>query len=163
MVLRLLLPALDEAQAQVLLDTADGSLKSQKPQVPAMIVTPSSARWMDLLTWKRNGVTTVGYTAGSVQASTRIDSDAARSSVGEHTRGDLAADSWRLLYPHAVDCSGQPCAEREPRSGSAAACLRMRECAFRYGARPGAHAHDALAGTCLRGPGVVDDGSAGGY
>lgn len=89
MVLRLLLPALDEAQAQVLLDTADGSLKSQKPQVPAMIVTPSSARWMDLLTWKRNGVTTVGYTAGSVQASTRIDSDAARASVGEHTRGDL--------------------------------------------------------------------------
>ena len=89
MVLRLLLPALDEVQAQVLLDTADSSLKSQKPQVPAMIVTPSSARWMDLLTWKRNGVTTVGYTAGSVQASTRIDSDAARSSVGEHTRGDL--------------------------------------------------------------------------
>lgn len=89
MVLRLLLPALDEGQAQVLLDTADGSLKSQKPQVPAMIVTPSSARWMDLLTWKRNGVTTVGYTAGSVQATTRIDSDAARSSVGEHTRGDL--------------------------------------------------------------------------
>lgn len=89
MVLRLLLPALDEGQAQVLLDTADGSLKRQTPQVPAMIVTPSSARWMDLLTWKRNGVTTVGYTAGSVQASTRIDSDAARSSVGEHTRGDL--------------------------------------------------------------------------
>lgn len=89
MVLRLLLPALDEAQAQVLLDTGDGSLKSQKPQVPAMIVTPSSARWMDPLTWKRNGVTTVGYTAGSVQATTRIDSDAARSSVGEHTRGDL--------------------------------------------------------------------------
>lgn len=89
MVLRLLLPALDEAQAQVLLDTADGSLKSQKPQVPAMIVTPSSARWMDLLTWKRNGVTTVGYTAGSVQATTRIDSDAARASVGEHTQGDL--------------------------------------------------------------------------
>ena len=89
MVLRLLLPALDEAQAQVLLDTADGSLKRQQPQVPAMIVTPSSARWMDLLTWKRNGVTTVGYTAGSVQASTRIDSDAARSSVGEHTQGDL--------------------------------------------------------------------------
>lgn len=89
MVLRLLLPALDEAQAQMLLDTANGSLKSQKPQVPAMIVTPSSARWMDLLTWKRNGVTTVGYTAGSVQASTLIDSDAARSSVGEHTRGDL--------------------------------------------------------------------------
>ena len=89
MVLRLLLPALDEAQAQVLLDTANGSLKSQKPQVPAMIVTPSSARWMDLLTWKRNGVTTVGYTAGAVQATTRIDSDAARSSVGEHTRGDL--------------------------------------------------------------------------
>ena len=89
MALRLLLPALDEAQAQMLLDTANGSLKSQKPQVPAMIVTPSSARWMDLLTWKRNGVTTVGYTAGSVQASTLIDSDAARSSVGEHTRGDL--------------------------------------------------------------------------
>ena len=89
MVLRLLLPALDEGQAQVLLDTADGSLKRQTPQVPAMIVTPSSARWMDLLTWKRNGVTTVGYTAGSVQASTLIDSDAARSSVGEHTRGDL--------------------------------------------------------------------------
>lgn len=89
MVLRLLLPALDEVQAQVLLDTADGSLKRQQPQVPAMIVTPSSARWMDLLTWKRNGVTTVGYTAGSVQASTRIDSDAARSSVGEHTQGDL--------------------------------------------------------------------------
>lgn len=89
MVLRLLLPALDEVQAQVLLDTANGSLKRQTPQVPAMIVTPSSARWMDLLTWKRNGVTTVGYTAGSVQASTRIDSDAARSSVGEHTRGDL--------------------------------------------------------------------------
>ena len=89
MVLRLLLPALDEVQAQVLLDTANGSLKSQKPQVPAMIVTPSSARWMDLLTWKRNGVTTVGYTAGSVQATTRIDSDAARASVGEHTQGDL--------------------------------------------------------------------------
>ena len=89
MALRLLLPALDEVQAQVLLDTANGSLKSEKPQVPAMIVTPSSARWMDLLTWKRNGVTTVGYTAGSVQASTRIDSDAARSSVGEHTQGDL--------------------------------------------------------------------------
>ena len=89
MVLRLLLPALDEVQAQVLLDTANGSLKRQQPQVPAMIVTPSSARWMDLLTWKRNGVTTVGYTAGSVQATTRIDSDAARSSVGEHTRGDL--------------------------------------------------------------------------
>ena len=89
MVLRLLLPALDEVQAQVLLDTADGSLKRQQPQVPAMIMTPSSARWMDLLTWKRNGVTTVGYTAGSVQATTRIDSDAARSSVGEHTRGDL--------------------------------------------------------------------------
>lgn len=89
MVLHLLLPALDEGQAQVLLDTANGSPNSQKPQVPAMIVTPSSARWMDLLTWKRNGVTTVGYTAGSVQASTRIDSDAARSSVGEHTRGDL--------------------------------------------------------------------------
>lgn len=89
MVLRLLLPALDEAQAQVLLDTANGSLKSQKPQVPAMIVTPSSARWMDLLTWKRNGVTTVGYTAGSVRATTLIDSDAARSSVAEHTRGDL--------------------------------------------------------------------------
>lgn len=89
MALRLLLPALDEAQAQVLLDTADGSLKRQTPQVPAMIVTPSSARWMDLLTWKRNGVTTVGYTAGSVRATTRIDSDAARSSVGEHTRGDL--------------------------------------------------------------------------
>lgn len=89
MVLRLLLPALDEMQAQVLLDTADGSLKRQQPQVPAMIVTPSSARWMDLLTWKRNGVTTVGYTAGSVQATTRIDSDAARASVGEHTQGDL--------------------------------------------------------------------------
>ena len=89
MVLRLLLPALDEVQAQVLLDTANGSLKRQQPQVPAMIVTPSSARWMDLLTWKRNGVTTVGYTAGSVQATTRIDSDAARSSVSEHTRGDL--------------------------------------------------------------------------
>ena len=89
MVLRLLLPALDEVQAQVLLDTANSSLKSQKPQVPAMIVTPSSARWMDLLTWKRNGVTTVGYTAGSVQATTCIDSDAACSSVGEHTRGDL--------------------------------------------------------------------------
>ena len=89
MALRLLLPALDEGQAQVLLDTANGSLNSQKPQGPAMIVTPSSARWMDLLTWRRNGVTTVGYTAGSVQASTRIDSDAARSSVGEHTRGDL--------------------------------------------------------------------------
>lgn len=89
MVLRLLLPALDEVQAQVLLDTADGSLKRQQPQVPAMIVTPSSARWMDLLTWKRNGVTTVGYTAGSVQATTRIDSDAARASVGEHTQGDL--------------------------------------------------------------------------
>lgn len=89
MALRLLLPALDEAQAQVLLDTANGSLKRQQPQVPAMIVTPSSARWMDLLTWKRNGVTTVGYTAGSVQATTRIDSDAARSSVGEHTQGDL--------------------------------------------------------------------------
>lgn len=89
MVLRLLLPALDEAQAQVLLDTADGSLKRQQPQVPAMIMTPSSARWMDLLTWKRNGVTTVGYTAGSARATTRIDSDAARSSVGEHTRGDL--------------------------------------------------------------------------
>ena len=89
MVLRLLLPALEEVQAQVLLDTANGSLKRQQPQVPAMIVTPSSARWMDLLTWKRNGVTTVGYTAGSVQATTRIDSDAARSSVGEHTRGDL--------------------------------------------------------------------------
>lgn len=89
MALRLLLPALDEVQAQVLLDTANGSLKRQTPQVPAMIVTPSSARWMDLLTWKRNGVTTVGYTAGSVQATTRIDSDAARSSVGEHTRGDL--------------------------------------------------------------------------
>ena len=89
MALRLLLPALDEAQAQVLLDTANGSLKRQQPQVPAMIVTPSSARWMDLLTWKRNGVTTVGYTADSVQATTRIDSDAARSSVGEHTRGDL--------------------------------------------------------------------------
>ena len=89
MVLRLLLPALDEAQAQVLLDTANGSLKSQKPQVPAMIVTPSSARWMDLLTWKRNGVTTVGYTAGSVRATTLIDSDAARSSVAEHTQGDL--------------------------------------------------------------------------
>lgn len=89
MVLRLLLPALDEVQAQVLLDTANGSLKRQMPQVPAMIVTPSSARWMDLLTWKRNGVTTVGYTTGSVQATTRIDSDAARSSVGEHTRGDL--------------------------------------------------------------------------
>ena len=89
MVLRLLLPALDEGQAQVLLDTADGSLKRQTPQVPAMIVTPFSARWMDLLTWKRNGVTTVGYTAGSARATTRIDSDAARSSVGEHTRGDL--------------------------------------------------------------------------
>ena len=89
MVLRLLLPALDEVQAQVLLDTANSSLKSQKPQVPAMIVTPSWARWMDLLTWKRNGVTTVGYTAGSVQATTCIDSDAACSSVGEHTRGDL--------------------------------------------------------------------------
>ena len=89
MVLRLLLPALDEVQAQVLLDTANSSLESQKPQVPAMIVTPSSARWMDLLTWKRNGVTTVGYTAGSVQATTRIDSDAARASVGEHTQGDL--------------------------------------------------------------------------
>ena len=89
MALRLLLPALDEAQAQVLLDTANGSLKRQQPQVPAMIVTPSSARWMDLLTWKRNGVTTVGYTAGSVRATTRIDSDAARASVGEHTQGDL--------------------------------------------------------------------------
>lgn len=89
MVLRLLLPTLDEVQAQVLLDTADGSLKRQQPQVPAMIVTPSSARWMDLLTWKRNGVTTVGYTAGSVQATTCIDSDAARASVGEHTQGDL--------------------------------------------------------------------------
>ncbi|OFN72947.1 hypothetical protein HMPREF2527_06795 [Rothia sp. HMSC071B01] len=89
MVLRLLLPALDEAQAQVLLDTADGSLKRQQPQVPAMIVTPSSARWMDPLTWKRNGVTTVGYTAGSARATTRIDSDAARAIVGEHTRGDL--------------------------------------------------------------------------
>ena len=89
MVLRLLLPALDEVQAQVLLDTANGSLKSQKPQVPAMIVTPSSARWMDPLTWKRNGVTTVGYTAGSARATTRIDSDAARAIVGEHTRGDL--------------------------------------------------------------------------
>jgi len=89
MVLRLLLPALDEVQAQVLLDTADGSLKRQQPQVPAMIVTPSSARWMDLLTWKRNGVTTVGYTAGSARATTCIDSDAARASVGEHTQGDL--------------------------------------------------------------------------
>jgi len=33
-----------------------------------MIVTPSSARWMDLLTWKRNGVTTGGYNAAAVAA-----------------------------------------------------------------------------------------------
>ena len=162
MVLRLLLPALDEGQAQVLLDTADGSLKSQKPQVPAMIVTPSSARWMDLLTWKRNGVTTVGYTAGSVQATTRIDSDAARSSVGEHTRGDLLLirGGYFIRTLSIVPVSRVLSVSR---GQGRCSVPRMRERAFRYGARPGAHAHDAPTAARLRGFGVVDDGSVGGY
>ncbi len=162
MVLRLLLPALDEAQAQVLLDTANGSLKRQQPQVPAMIVTPFSARWMDLLTWKRNGVTTVGYTAGSARATTRIDSDAARSSVGEHTRGDLLLIRGGYfirtlsIVPVSRVLSVSRGQYRCSVPSDARACISVR-------CPAGAHAHDALAAARLQGPGVVDDGSVGGY
>ena len=58
-VLRLLLPGLDEQQAQVLMAAARSSQKRQVPGAPQMLQVPSTARWLDPLTLHVKGLTSI--------------------------------------------------------------------------------------------------------
>ena len=85
-VLRLLLPGLDEQQAQVLMAAARSSQKRQVPDAPQMLQVPSTARWLDPLTLHVKGLTSINVSAQGAQspASSRPDAN-----IEEHARGDL--------------------------------------------------------------------------
>lgn len=85
-VLRLLLPGLDEQQAQVLMAAARSSQKQQVPGAPQMLQVPSTARWLDPLTLHVKGLTSINASAQGAQspASSRPDAN-----IEEHARGDL--------------------------------------------------------------------------
>lgn len=85
-VLRLLLPGLDEQQAQVLMAAACSSQKRQVPGAPQMLQVPSTARWLDPLTLYVKGLTSINASAQGAQspASSRPDAN-----IEEHARGDL--------------------------------------------------------------------------
>lgn len=85
-VLRLLLPGLDEQQAQVLMAAARNSQKRQVPGAPQMLQVPSTARWLDPLTLHVKGLTSINASAQGAQspASSRPDAN-----IEEHARGDL--------------------------------------------------------------------------
>ena len=85
-VLRLLLPGLDEQQAQVLMAAARSSQKRQVPGAPQMLQVPSTARWLDPLTLHVKGLTSINASAQGAQspASSRPDAN-----IEEHARGDL--------------------------------------------------------------------------
>lgn len=85
-VLRLLLPELDEQQAQVLMAAARSSQKHQVPGAPQMLQVPSTARWFDPLTLHVKGLTSINVAAQGVRgpASSRPNAN-----IEEHARGDL--------------------------------------------------------------------------
>lgn len=85
-VLRLLLPELDEQQAQVLMAAARSSQKHQVPGAPQMLQVPSTARWLDPLTLHIKGLTSINADAQGARgpASSRPDAN-----IEEHARGDL--------------------------------------------------------------------------
>lgn len=85
-VLRLLLPELDEQQAQVLMAAARSSQKHQVPGAPQMLQVPSTARWLDPLTLHVKGLTSINADAQGVlgPASSRPNAN-----IEEHARGDL--------------------------------------------------------------------------
>ena len=85
-VLRLLLPELDEQQAQVLMAAARSSQKHQVPGAPQMLQVPSTARWLDPLTLHVKGLTSINVAAQGVRgpASSRPNAN-----IEEHARGDL--------------------------------------------------------------------------
>ena len=67
-VLRLLLPGLDEQQAQVLMAAARSSQKRQVPGAPQMLQVPSTARWLDPLTLYVKGLTSINASAQGAQS-----------------------------------------------------------------------------------------------
>ncbi|VTY01804.1 PH domain-containing protein [Rothia mucilaginosa] len=85
-VLRLLLPELDEQQAQGLMAAARSSQKHQVPGAPQMLQVPSTARWLDPLTLHVKGLTSINADAQGARgpASSRPDAN-----IEEHARGDL--------------------------------------------------------------------------
>ena len=85
-VLRLLLPELDEQQAQVLMAAVRSSQKHQVPGAPQMLQVPSTARWLDPLTLHVKGLTSINADAQGARgpASSRPDAN-----IEEHARGDL--------------------------------------------------------------------------
>lgn len=85
-VLRLLLPELDEQQAQVLMAAARSSQKHQVPGVPQMLQVPSTARWLDPLTLHVKGLTSINADA---QGARGPASSRPNANIEEHARGDL--------------------------------------------------------------------------
>lgn len=85
-VLRLLLPELDEQQAQVLMAAARSSQKHQVPGAPQMLQVPSTARWLDPLTLHVKGLTSINVAA---QGSPGTASSRPNANIEEHARGDL--------------------------------------------------------------------------
>lgn len=85
-VLRLLLPELDEQQAQVLMAAARSSQKHQVPGAPQMLQVPSTARWLDPLTLHVKGLTSINADA---QGARGPASSRPNANIEEHARGDL--------------------------------------------------------------------------
>lgn len=85
-VLRLLLPELDEQQAQVLMAAARSSQKHQVPGAPQMLQVPSTARWLDPLTLHIKGLTSINADAQGARAPA---SSRPNANIEEHACGDL--------------------------------------------------------------------------
>jgi len=85
-VLRLLLPELDEQQAQGLMAAARSSQKHQVPGAPQMLQVPSTARWLDPLTLHVKGLTSINADA---QGARGPASSRPNANIEEHARGDL--------------------------------------------------------------------------
>lgn len=85
-VLRLLLPELDEQQAQVLMAVARSSQKHQVPGAPQMLQVPSTARWLDPLTLHVKGLTSINADA---QGARGPASSRPNANIEEHAHGDL--------------------------------------------------------------------------
>lgn len=85
-VLRLLLPELDEQQAQVLMAAARSSQKHRAPGAPQMLQVPSTARWLDPLTLHVKGLTSINVAAQGVRGTA---SSRPNANIEEHARGDL--------------------------------------------------------------------------
>lgn len=85
-VLRLLLPELEEQQAQVLMAAARSSQKHQVPGAPQMLQVPSTARWLDPLTLHVKGLTSINADA---QGARGPASSRPNANIEEHARGDL--------------------------------------------------------------------------